>query len=74
MNDADVTAANFKVTKQSDGSAVPGSVTMDTAKKVITFVPTSISAGVTYEAAAASIRKADGSGNTTAVTVEFTTA
>ncbi|CAB1242670.1 conserved hypothetical protein [Clostridiaceae bacterium BL-3] len=74
VNDADVIAANFKVTKKSDGSVVPGDVTMDTTKKIITFVPTSISAGVTYEATAASIRKADGSGNTTSVTVEFTTA
>ncbi|OAA93005.1 Ig-like domain-containing protein [Clostridium coskatii] len=74
VNDADVTAANFKVTKKSDGSVVSGSVTMDTAKKVITFVPTSIVAGVTYEATASAIRKADGTGNTTAVTVEFTTA
>lgn len=71
--DADVTSANFKVTKKSDGTAVPGNVTMDTAKKVITFVPTSIAAGVTYEATAESVRKADGSGNTTAVTVEFST-
>ncbi|KAA8676202.1 Ig-like domain-containing protein [Clostridium sp. HV4-5-A1G] len=74
VNDADVIAANFKVTKKSDGSVVPGDVTMDTTKKIITFVPTSISAGVTYQATAASIRKADGSGNTTSVTVEFTTA
>ncbi|OAA91259.1 Ig-like domain-containing protein [Clostridium ljungdahlii] len=74
VNDADVTAANFKVTKKSDGSVVTGNVTMDTTKKIITFVPTGISAGVTYEATAASIRKADNSGNTTAVTVEFTTA
>lgn len=74
VNDADVTAANFKVTKKSDGTAVSGNVTMDTAKKIITFVPTSIAAGVTYEAIAESVRKADGSGNTTAVTVEFTTA
>jgi hypothetical protein len=73
VNDADVTAANFKVTKKSDGSVVPGDVTMDTTKKIITFVPTSISAGITYEATAESIRKADDSGNTTAVTVEFTT-
>lgn len=71
--DADVTAANFKVTKKSDGTAVLGNVTMDTAKKVITFVPTSIAAGVTYEAIAESVRRADGSGNTTAVTVEFST-
>ena len=71
--DADVTSANFKVTKKSDGTAVSGNVTMDTAKKVITFVPTSIAAGVTYEATAESVRKADGSGNTTAVTVEFST-
>lgn len=74
VNDADVIAANFKVTKKSDGSVVPGDVTMDITKKIITFVPTSISAGVTYQATAASIRKADGSGNTTSVTVEFTTA
>lgn len=74
VNDADVTSANFKVTKKSDGSVVTGNVTMDTTKKIITFVPTGISAGVTYEATAASIRKADNSGNTTAVTVEFTTA
>lgn len=74
VNDADVIGANFKVTKKSDGSVVPGNVTMDTTKKIITFIPTSISAGITYEATAASIRKADGSGNTTAVTVEFTTA
>lgn len=73
VNDADVIAANFKVTKKSDGSVVPGNVTMDTTKKIITFVPTSISAGVTYEATAESVRKADGSGNTTAVTVEFST-
>ncbi|WP_368488383.1 hypothetical protein [Clostridium sp. BJN0013] len=46
---------------------------MDTTKKIITFVPTSIAAGVTYEATAESVRKADGSGNTTAVTVEFST-
>ncbi|WP_416044639.1 hypothetical protein ACMXKO_11065 [Clostridium tyrobutyricum] len=74
VNDADVIGANFKVTRKSDGSVIPGSVTMDTTKKIITFIPTSISAGVTYEAIAASIRKADGSGDTTSVTVEFTTA
>jgi hypothetical protein len=73
VNDADVTTTNFKVTRKSDGTAVSGNVTMDTAKKVITFVPLSIAAGVTYEATAASIRKADGSGDTTAVTVEFST-
>ncbi|MEY7998605.1 hypothetical protein AB8U03_00065 [Clostridium sp. Mt-5] len=74
VNDADVTAINFKVTKKSDGSIVSGNVTMDTTKKIITFIPTGIVAGITYEATAASIRKADSSGNTTAVTVEFTTA
>ncbi|WP_123053149.1 Ig-like domain-containing protein [Clostridium sp. JN-1] len=74
VNDADVTAANFKVTKKSDGSVVTGNVTMDTTKKIITFIPTSIAAGVTYEATANAVRKADGSGNTTAITVEFTTA
>ncbi|MBV4432417.1 hypothetical protein KM803_13965 [Clostridium tyrobutyricum] len=74
VNDADVIGINFKVTKKSDGSVIPGNVTMDTTKKIITFIPTSISAGVTYEATAASIRKADGSGDTTSVTVEFTTA
>lgn len=73
VNDADVTTTNFKVTRKSDGTAVSGNVTMDTAKKVITFVPLSIAAGVTYEATAASIRKADDSGDTTAVTVEFST-
>jgi hypothetical protein len=74
VNDADVRIANFKVTRKSDGSVVSGNVTMDTTKKIITFVPMGIQAGTTYEATAESVRKADGSGNTTAVTVEFATA
>ncbi|MFL0197274.1 Ig-like domain-containing protein [Clostridium sp. WILCCON 0269] len=73
VNDADVTTTNFKVTKKLDGTAVSGNVTMNTTKKIITFVPTSIAAGVTYEATAAAIRKADGTGYTTATTVEFST-
>lgn len=74
VNDADVTTSNFQVTKKSGGSVVSGNVTMDTTKTIITFIPTSIAAGVTYEASAKAIRKADGSGSTSAVSVEFTTA
>ena len=75
VNDVDVTTSNFKVFNKSTSVAVPGNVTMDTTKTIITFVPTSISAGVTYTAQAVAIRSAGSStADTTPVSVDFTTA
>lgn len=74
INDADATVTNFKVTKKSDGTVIPGNVTIDTAKKIVIFVPTSIAAGVTYTAQALAIRSAGSStADTTPISVDFTT-
>jgi hypothetical protein len=46
---SDVTAANFFVMKSSDGTLVPGALSVDTAHKVVTFDPTSnLSAATAY--------------------------
>jgi hypothetical protein len=75
INDADATSANFKVAKVSDGSVVSGNVTIDTARKVVIFVPTSIVAGVTYKAEALSVRSLlSSTADTTPISVTFTTA
>lgn len=75
IDDVDATVTNFKVYKKSDGSAVTGNVTIDSTKKIVTFVPTSISAGVTYTAEALAIRSAGSfTPDTTPITVDFTTA
>ncbi|NMM62359.1 hypothetical protein HBE96_06585 [Clostridium sp. P21] len=74
INDADATVTNFKVTKKSDGTAISGNVTIDTTKKIVTFVPTSIAAGVTYTAQALAIRSAGSStADTIPISVDFTT-
>lgn len=75
VNDVDVTTSNFKVFNKATSVAVPGNVTMDTTKTIITFVPTSIAAGVTYTAQVVAIRSAGSSSpDTTPVSVDFTTA
>lgn len=75
VNDVDVTTSNFKVYNKATGVAVPGNVTMDSTKTIITFVPTSISAGVTYTAEVVAIRSAGSTtADTTPVSVDFTTA
>ncbi|MGY0372475.1 Ig-like domain-containing protein [Clostridium sp. JNZ J1-5] len=73
INQDDVTKTNFVVTKKSDGSVIDGNVTIDTTKKIVTFVPTSIEKGVTYVAEAKAVNLLDGTGTTTPISVEFTT-
>ncbi|MBU3185658.1 Ig-like domain-containing protein [Clostridium estertheticum] len=73
INQDDVTATNFVVKKKSDSTVVTGNVTIDSTKKIVTFIPTSIEAGVIYVAEAKAINLLDASGTTTAILVEFTT-
>ncbi len=73
INTDDAVAANFIVTKNSDGSVLSGNVTIDGTGKIVTFVPTTISHATTYTAKSLPVRKADASGNTTATTTVFTT-
>jgi hypothetical protein len=73
INQDDVTAANFFVKKQVDNSLVPGSLTIDTTKTIVTFIPSSIQMGTTYVAEALAVQLLDGSGTTTALSTEFTT-
>ncbi|MBC2579994.1 hypothetical protein [Clostridium sp. DJ247] len=75
INVVDVTVSNFKVYKKSDSTLVTGNVTIDTTKKIVTFIPTSIAAGVTYTAEALAVRSEGSStADTTPVSVDFTTA
>jgi hypothetical protein len=73
INQDDVTAANFFVKKQVDNSLVPGSLTIDTTKTIVTFIPSSIQMGTTYVAEALAVQLLDGSGTTTALSTEFST-
>lgn len=73
INQDDVGLTNFTVKKKSDGSLVTGNVTIDSTKKVVTFVPTSIERSVTYTAEAKAVDLLDGSGKTTPISVDFTT-
>lgn len=73
INQDDVTAANFIVKKKSDGSKVNGNVTIDSTKKIVTFVPSSIEKATTYIAEVKAVNLLDGSGTTTPISVEFTT-
>ncbi|WPC42962.1 hypothetical protein [Clostridium sp. JS66] len=74
INDSDATVTNFKVVNKTTSVAVPGNVTIDTTKKIVTFVPTSIAKGVTYTATALAIRSSGATtADTTAISVDFTT-
>lgn len=73
INQDDVTSSNFAVYRTSDNSMVNGNLTIDGTKKVVTFIPTSIESGTTYTAEAKAVDLLDGSGTTTALTVNFTT-
>ncbi|AKA70133.1 hypothetical protein [Clostridium scatologenes] len=74
INDADATVTNFKVTKKTVGTVVAGNVTIDSTKKIVTFVPTSIAAGITYTATALAVRSSGATtADTTSVSVDFTT-
>ncbi|WP_053071120.1 Ig-like domain-containing protein [Clostridium botulinum] len=71
INQDDVTKENFTV-KKKEGQVVNGNLTVDEAKKIVTFTPTSIEKGA-YTAEAKAINKLDGSGQTESISVEFTT-
>ncbi|APC41058.1 Ig-like domain-containing protein [Clostridium estertheticum] len=73
INQDDVTAGNFVVKKKSDSTVVTGNVTIDSTKKIVTFIPTSVEKGVVYIAEAKAVNLLDASGTTTAILVEFTT-
>lgn len=69
----DVNSDHFIVTKVSDGSIVPGSLTINTTNTVVTFIPNGVEAATKYRADAMSVDLLDGSGVTDPVSVEFTT-
>jgi hypothetical protein len=73
INQDDVDTSHFLVKKKSDGSLVSGNVTIDSTKKIVTFVPISIEKSVTYTAEAKAVDLLDGSGTTTPISVDFTT-
>ncbi|MPQ32443.1 hypothetical protein E4V42_13485 [Clostridium estertheticum] len=73
INQDSVTSTNFVVKKKSDSTIVAGNVTIDSTKKIVTFIPTSIEKGVVYTAEAKAVNLLDASGTTTAILVEFTT-
>lgn len=73
INQDDVTATNFIIKNKSDGTVVTGHVTIDSTKKIVTFIPVSIASGVTYTAEAKAVNLLDGSGTTTPISVDFTT-
>lgn len=71
-----VTAGNFILLKASDGSAVAGTLSIDTTDKIITFVPTTALTSATAYIAIATQNVADNFGNTlvAAVITNFATA
>ncbi len=73
INQDDVTKENFTIKRKSDNSVVQGNVTIDTTKKIVTFVPNSLAVDTTYVAIAKAVNKLDGSGKTTALNTEFKT-
>jgi len=73
INQDDVTKTNFSVKRKSDNSLVDGNVTIDTTKKIITFIPNSLAIDTTYIAEAKAVNKLDESGTTTALSTEFKT-
>lgn len=73
INQDDATITNFKLVNKANSANIAGTVTIDDTKKIVTFVPTIMAKGTTYIASAASVRKLDESGNTVAISTEFTT-
>lgn len=73
INQDEVIADNFTVYGTSDGSVASGNLTIDDTKKIVTFIPTSIESGATYTAQAKAVDLLDGSGTTSAISVNFTT-
>lgn len=73
INQDDVTPENFVVKKKINDQIVAGNVTIDSTKKVVTFVPVSIERAQTYVVESKPIRKLIGDGSTKALSVEFTT-
>ncbi|WP_315114550.1 Ig-like domain-containing protein [uncultured Clostridium sp.] len=73
INQDDVTKDNFTIKRKSDNSVVQGSITIDTTKKIVTFVPTSLTIDTVYIAEAKAVNKLDTSGKTTALSTEFKT-
>ncbi|MBU3208522.1 Ig-like domain-containing protein [Clostridium algidicarnis] len=71
INQDEVTKTNFSVKRKSDNSIIDGNVTIDTTKKIVTFIPTSLSVDTTYIAEAKAVNKLDTSGTTTALSTEF---
>ena len=69
----EVISSNFMVYKKLDNSLVLGNLTIDDTKKIVTFVPTSIQVSTDYTAEAKSVDLLDGTGTTTALSVDFTT-
>ncbi|EQB3101462.1 Ig-like domain-containing protein [Clostridium botulinum] len=73
INQDDVNLNNFNVRRKNNNSIVNGNVTIDSTKKIVTFVPTSLAVDTIYIAEAKSIQKLDGSGSTMALSTEFKT-
>lgn len=70
INQDDSNNENFVVKK--DGKLIEGAVTIDDAKKVVSFIPKELILG-TYTAESKAVRKLDGSGKTEPISIEFTT-
>lgn len=73
INQDEVTKENFTIKRKSNDSIVNGNVTIDTTKKIVTFVPNSLAVDTTYVATAKAVNKLNGSGKTTALSTEFKT-
>lgn len=73
INQDDVINKNFIVKKKESNEEVLGNLTIDSTKKIVTFVPISIEKGVTYLAEGHKVRKLSGNGETQFISVEFTT-
>jgi len=73
INQDEIDNLHFLVKKKSDGSIVNGNVTIDSTKKIVTFVPISIERNVTYTAEVKAVDLLDGSGTNTPISVDFTT-
>lgn len=73
VNQDDVTKENFLVRNKITNSVVEGIITVSGDKKIVTFVPDGLEAGTRYMAEAKAIRKLDGTGKTSPISVEFAT-
>lgn len=69
----DVTKTNFSVRRKIDNGIVDGNVTIDSTKKIVTFIPVSLEIDTEYIAEALAVNKLSGSGTTIALSTEFKT-